>query len=333
MTPDGARLIIRVGGFRFGPGGEKIGTMEPQHQPAAQWPAVPTGMLLTAADVVVGAVVATAAVAAAAAAVLERRLRPTLGLIAPVLLRPPLVPTRLQPGYWLEMSRRVGWERRRSFVREAPALLDVVVPVVVEEIVRRLDLTSLITRHVDLDRIVSGVDLDAVAQRLDIDAVAARIDLGAIVNRLDIDAIAAGIDLDAIVNRLDLDAVARGLDVEAIVDRLDLTKIVLTRLDLEAVVSAALDTVDLPGIAVEVIDAIDLPEIIRESTGSMASDTVRGARMQGIAADETVSRVVGRLLSRGGRRGGGSNQAGGAAGPGETDETPSPSPDAAVTSP
>jgi hypothetical protein len=56
------------------------------------------------------------------------------------------------------------------------------------------------------------------------------------------------------------------------------------------------------GLAEEVIDAVDLPEIIRESTGSMASDTVRGARMQGIHADEAVGRAMDRILLRRSRR-------------------------------
>ncbi len=56
--------------------------------------------------------------------------------------------------------------------------------------------------------------------------------------------------------------------------------------------------VDLAELAEQVIDEVDLPEIIRESTGSMASDTVRGARMHSIAADEAVHRAVRRMLLR-----------------------------------
>ena len=40
---------------------------------------------------------------------------------------------------------------------------------------------------------------------------------------------------------------------------------------------------------------VDLAELIRQSTGSVASDTVRGVRMQGISGDEAVGRAVGRL--------------------------------------
>lgn len=58
------------------------------------------------------------------------------------------------------------------------------------------------------------------------------------------------------------------------------------------------DLATLRGLVEEVVDAIDLPEIIRQSTGSMASETVRGARMQAVAADEAVARVVDRLFLR-----------------------------------
>jgi hypothetical protein len=113
-----------------------------------------------------------------------------------------------------------------------------------------------------------------------------------------------------VLERVDLDAV-----LAAVLDRIDLTAVVLERVDLGEVVDAALAEVDLVGLAEEVIDGVDLPEIIRESTGSMASDTVRGVRMQGIVADEAVGRAVDRLLLRRGRRA--TEAPGTLAGPGE----------------
>ena len=177
------------------------------------------------------------------------------------------------------MSRH-GAEQRVLAEDAVARLLDLLVPAVAVEVLRRLDLTAVVKQYVDLDAIVAGVDLDAVASRLDVLAVVDRIDLTTLVQqRVDLDAIVAGVDLDAIASRLDVDAVAARLDIEAVLNRLD-----------------------LGAIAEEVIAAIDLPEIIRESTGSMASETVRGARMQGIVADEAVGRAVDRLLLRRGRR-------------------------------
>lgn len=83
------------------------------------------------------------------------------------------------------------------------------------------------------------------------------------------------VDLDALVAALDLDAVVRRVDVDAVIDR-----------------------VDLVALAREVIVAIDLPEIIRESSGSLVNESVRGVRMQSIDADRVVEHLVERLLRR-----------------------------------
>ena len=65
-----------------------------------------------------------------------------------------------------------------------------------------------------------------------------------------------------------------------------------------AVASEVLKRIDVAGVIAEV----DLAEIIRQSTGSVASDTVRGVRMQGISGDQAVGRVVARLRLRRGRK-------------------------------
>ncbi|HQD68212.1 MAG TPA: hypothetical protein PLO87_06435, partial [Ornithinibacter sp.] len=104
------------------------------------------------------------------------------------------------------------------------------------------------------------------------------------VARVDLDAAVARVDLDAAVARVDLDAIAATLDVDAVVARADLDR-VIARIDIVRIVE-------------EVLDAIDLPAIIRDSTGSMASETVRGVRMTGVSADDALSRVVDRALFR-----------------------------------
>ena len=116
--------------------------------------------------------------------------------------------------------------------------------------------------------------------------------------RVDVAAVVERVDVEPVVARVDLDAAARRLDIDAVLARLDLTAIVLERVDLDAVLAAVLDRLDLVALAAEVIDGVDLPEIIRESTGSMASDTVQGVRMQAIGADEAVGRAVDRFLLR-----------------------------------
>jgi hypothetical protein len=87
-----------------------------------------------------------------------------------------------------------------------------------------------------------------------------------------------------VIDRVDLNEVASRLDVDAVVARADL--------------DAVIDRVDIVGIVEEVLDVIDLPGIIRDSTGSMASETVRGVRMTGISADDAISKAVDRALWR-----------------------------------
>jgi hypothetical protein len=237
------------------------------------------------------------------AAAARRWAGPVMGPVGRAVLHPPLLPSRLQPGEWLTSLGERGADVRASLARELSRLLDVLVPAVLAEVLRRLDLTETVIRHVDLDAVVAAVDLDAAASRIDVDAVVRRVDLDSAVSQVDLDKVVGWVDLDAVAQRLDVDAVVRRVDLDAILDRLDLTGVVLSRVDLEAIVSAVLDRIDLAGLAAEVIDEIDLPEIIRESSGSMASDTVRSARMQGIAADEAVGRAVDRLLLRRAPRG------------------------------
>jgi hypothetical protein len=114
------------------------------------------------------------------------------------------------------------------------------------------------------------VDLDTIVDRLDLDAVVARVDLNAIVERL---------DLDRIAGRIDLDAIAARIDVGAVVAR-----------------------VDLGGLTEQVMDEVDIGELIRESSGTMATETVDALRVQGMRADHLLSRVVDRILLRKGER-------------------------------
>ncbi|HQR27826.1 MAG TPA: hypothetical protein PLP61_12380, partial [Nocardioides sp.] len=219
-----------------------------------------------------------------------------------VAWRPPLVPARLQPATLVGQVAALGRVQRAVAVRRLGELLDLWAPLLAEEVVRRLDLTDLVRRHVRLDEVVASVDLDAAVARVDLEAVVDRLDLDGIVATVDLDGAVARVDLDAILGRLDLDAIVATVNIPAIVDRLDLDAVVATvdldgavaRVDLDAIIAR----IDLAGLAQEVIDEIDLPAIIRESTGSMASETVRGVRMTSISADDAISRVVDRYRLR-----------------------------------
>ena len=145
--------------------------------------------------------VALASSALATAGTLERGATAVARPLAAVVLHPPMVAPRYQPGTWLVGVARRGGRRRDQAVRELSAWLDRVVPVVAMELLRRIDLTEAVRRYVDLDGLVAGVDVDAVAARLDIDAVAKRLDLDAVVNRLDLTSIVLErVDIDAVVD-------------------------------------------------------------------------------------------------------------------------------------
>jgi hypothetical protein len=157
-------------------------------------------------------------------------------------------------GRWLTGLDDRWRAEERADARYADELLDIVVPIAVDSVVTRLDLTERILASVDLDRIVDSLDLDRLLRRIDLDDVVARLDVEAIVGRLPLARIAAGV----------------------------------------------IDELDLAAIATRVIDEVDLPRIVRESTGTMADETVEGLRAQGIMADQAVTGLVDRLLRRNG---------------------------------
>jgi hypothetical protein len=251
-------------------------------------------------------------------------------ITAPVLavvLRPPLVPRRLQPGYGVQvMAER--WQRDRPEVLSRLGdWSSAALPGAVDSALQQVDteqVATVVLDHIDLTRIVSTLlerlDLDAVAaQVLDqiqvellasrlIDRIQADVLAAQLISELEVDALAA-----QLLNQLDLtQLVLERVDLQQVVSgalaQLDLTAIVVEQVDLGDVVAAALQRVDLTaivmsqvdllGVAQYVVDGIDLPEIIRDSTGSVASEAVVGMRMQGIEADVIVGRIVDRMLRR-----------------------------------
>jgi len=135
------------------------------------------------------------------------------------------------PGDAVRNEGRALRDRGRDGVRDVVrAQLDVLVPVVVDAVLDRVDLTGLVVRRVDLDRVVRELDIDAVVARADLDGVIARVDLLAL--------------------------------------------------------------------AEFVVDGIDLPKIIRESTGSVASEGLRQVRLTSVEADRALAQFVDRMMFR-----------------------------------
>jgi len=177
--------------------------------------------------------------------------------------------------------------RSTSYALTAGMLLDRLIDDLIAEVVRRVDIDQVIDR-VDVNAVLDKVDLtETVLTRVDLDVVVRQV-----LTRVDEEQVAE------LAAKADVDAIARRLDIDAVLDRMDLTSTVLKRVDLVRVVDAVLDQMDLIALANEIIEGVDLPEIIRDSTGSMASETVKGVRMQGIGADQAVDRAIDRLLLR-----------------------------------
>lgn len=91
--------------------------------------------------------------------------------------------------------------------------------------------------------------------------------------------------------------------VDAVLDRIDLTEVIVDRVDIDRIVARAdlgpiIDRLPLVQIADYVIDEIDLPQIIRDSTGGIASEAMNVVRMQSIGVDQMVSKVIDAMLLR-----------------------------------
>ena len=145
--------------------------------------------------------------------------------------------------------------------------------------------------HLNLDGWVAlGLAEQRRAQAVAVKAARAMIAalVTAVLDEIDLDQVVSRVDLERIVARIDVDDIARRIDLNAVVGRVDL----------DAIVSR----IDVPGLTEQVIDEVDLGEIIRESSSTMASETVDALRVQGMRVDGLVSRIVDRVLLRDGQR-------------------------------
>ena len=125
------------------------------------------------------------------------------------------------------------------------------------------------------------------------DAILERVDVGAVVRRVPLADIIAAIDIDELLDQVDMNAILAHVDVDALLERIDVDGIV-ARVD----ISAMLDRVDMTSIVGEVLDEVDIGGIVRESTGSITSDAVDGARLTAMRLDGFVGRVADKVLLR-----------------------------------
>lgn len=91
--------------------------------------------------------------------------------------------------------------------------------------------------------------------------------------------------------------------VRSVLDRVDLTQLIIERVDVDRIIAEAnldqiIDRLPLVDVANYLIDEIDLPQIVRESTGGIASDAVNLLRMQSVDIDQALARIVDTVLRR-----------------------------------
>lgn len=213
-----------------------------------------------------------------------------------IVARP--VTTRLLPDGWLSIPRvraitDLGHDERLLAEREAGVLTRRLISRLVVLVLDQLDLTHEVLERVDLNAVVKSVDLDAAVGLVNLDMIVDRIDLNRVVRRVDLDAIIDTVDLNRAVRRVDLDELVDGVDLDRAIRRVDIDAVIAS-----ADINAVLDRLDLVGMAADIVAALDLPDIIRDSSGSLATSMVRDTRLQSMAADEAVSRIVDRLLLR-----------------------------------
>jgi hypothetical protein len=188
-------------------------------------------------DVALGAAVTVARPVVAVAFFAGRAVEPFARVAWSLAARPPLVPEEWTPAAFANRLADRGRALRFAAGADATELtgqtLDLVVPTVLEPVLDRIDLTSLVIARVDLERLVEAV-LD-------------------------------GMDLtEVVLDRVDLHRV-----VNAALDSLDLTQLVRDRVDVASLAEEVVEEIDLPdiiresstGVAGEVVDSARLSAV------------------------------------------------------------------------
>lgn len=178
--------------------------------------------------------------------------------------------------------------------RVAPAIIDAID---VDAVISAVDIGGLIDR-VDIDGIVGRVDIGAIVDQVDIDRIISQLDLNALIGNVDLNALLTSVDLNALLSDVDLDSLIGELDMNALLDGLDLNQ-VLAQIDINALVSeldlnSVMDRIDVDGL----IANTEMGAIIVRSTGGAASEALDAVRSQGVSIDTVVARIANRLLRR-----------------------------------
>ena len=271
---------------------------------ARQLSPTPDSPVDTALDALLGLAYASAQTGLRVADATARFTAPFTSTAMHLVLQPPLVPSQLRLGTQINAFSRRWRAQRTDLVRSALRSGSLASPIIVDTAVRALNINQLITSVID------QIDMDSLAlellDRIKVDPlveqVVAQVDIVEAVGRV-MEALPTDQLVAEVLTHLDMESL-----ISSALEQVNLTEIVVERVDLATIVNAALDRmdltsivlnrVDLPLVANTVIDEIDLAGTIRESSGSVATEMVRGARMSSVDADRAVARLVDRFTLR-----------------------------------
>jgi hypothetical protein len=79
----------------------------------------------------------------------------------------------------------------------------------------------------------------------------------------------------------------------------DIDQIIAERVAIDPII----ERIDLVALVTEVVAELDLPEIVRDSSQTMAAETVDGLRVRGMNADRSLAEFIDRVLRRRSGRG------------------------------
>ena len=130
------------------------------------------------------------------------------------------------------------------------------------------------------NRVLDGVDVDAVARRIDVEDIVDKVDVDALLSRVDMNALLERVDVDRLLERVDVDLLLDRVDVNRLLDRVDIDGLV-GRADVAALVQRA-----------------GIPDLVAESTGQFAGSALDVARRQIVGVDALVSRAAFRATGR-----------------------------------
>jgi hypothetical protein len=257
-NPTVADMVRRATDVAFGLIGIAVADVARTQPAAPAAPAPRPSTLRLFSDAVVGVTVAARNIVVESVAAVES----TVHAVGAIVTAPPIVRRRVDAVEDAVERWRVSNNVQQRQNEDAARTF-------VRDLAPRIA-TAMLT-EIDLKTIIAAMPMDDIIAELDINGIVSHVDINGIVSQVDINGIVSQVDIDDIVGRVDLDALMTRIDIDALMTRVD--------------VGALLDTVDMGS-------------IMRQSTGSVTTELIDGARISAVRLDLLVNKVVDKILLR-----------------------------------